>query len=329
MINRFVFRLLILFDYQCLLWFVSITAITGFLGSINWHKRMSMRERKNMVKFSRFTQDLFIAIVSAVIGGVFTYFAGESQPINTSNIQIHIDGHEKTVSSDEISRLYAENISLQEKIEGLNKDLSDANQELQEVLNTAESNKALKEENQKNLAAMQENIQTLQLENSNLKSENDKLKSEILELKSTSQINIPTEAIVQPVENIPQNTENAGGDSVLLCNLDYITGKRMYLRGIETDNMGQEQSNVISTCNNRFIINGEYSTITGTMFISEKQKNYGKPHIKLYGDDNVLYDMQLEPGDQPIEFSVDISGVQQLDVKLYQNTHISELRLNK
>ena len=286
-----------------------------------------------MVKLSKFTKELLIAAIaatiSATITGYFTFMAGKAQAADVSNITVHIDGQEQIVNADEIATLYTENMSLQESINNLNEELSNVNLKLQEESKAAESNQELAEKSQQNVANLQESIKTLQTENSDLRLENEKLTSEILTLKNASQINVPTEAMVQPVETVSNNEERAEGNSVLLCNLDYITGKRMYLHGTETDNMGQEQSNVISTCNNRFIINGEYSTITGTMFISEKQKNYGEPHIKIYGDDDILYDLQLEPGDQPVDFSVDISGVQQLDVKLYQNTYVSEFRLNK
>lgn len=286
-----------------------------------------------MVKLSKFTKELLIAAISATISstitGYFTFMAGKAQAADVSNITVHIDGQEQIVNADEIATLYTENMSLQESINNLNEELSNVNLKLQEESKAAESNQELAEKSQQNVANLQESIKTLQTENSDLRLENEKLTSEILTLKNASQINVPTEAMVQPVETVSNNEERAEGNSVLLCNLDYITGKRMYLHGTETDNMGQEQSNVISTCNNRFIINGEYSTITGTMFISEKQKNYGEPHIKIYGDDDILYDLQLEPGDQPVDFSVDISGVQQLDVKLYQNTYVSEFRLNK
>ena len=106
--------------------------------------------------------------------------------------------------------------------------------------------------------------------------------------------------------------------AVLIANLDYFTGNSVgTLSHSVKDNMGNMQYNCISgNFNNVYKINGKYRKIGGILFQSYEDRS--EPNggtIEIYGDGKLLYKASVEAGVEPIDFSVDITGV--LEMKIY------------
>lgn len=282
-----------------------------------------------MSKRQKSIMDYIVPIICALLSGILGLFAGcqleENRLENNATVTLYVNGNETEITSDIVNDLYNQNISLQNDIKKLNLDLSDSNEQLRQWMKQSEIY-----ENQ--VVSLQNDFQILKDTNAKLSSENELLKSKNGNLEQElSSLKVPNSSIETPtILSTETTSESMDTDSILLCNLDCITGTMIHLTSTVTDNLGNEQSNVInSTFSNTFILNGQYHTLTGTIFLSQRVKNYGRPHIEVYGDGNILFDMQMEPGDRPFPFSIDISGVQELEVKTYRNTFISECRINR
>ena len=90
------------------------------------------------------------------------------------------------------------------------------------------------------------------------------------------------------------------------------------------DNLGNTQYNCLYYyaylgsyyIDNTYKINGEYSRISGTLFLTYDNKNTTtKPTIEIYGDGKLLYTATVTGGVEPISFNVDLTGV--LELKFY------------
>lgn len=87
------------------------------------------------------------------------------------------------------------------------------------------------------------------------------------------------------------------------------------------DNVGNTHSYAFGTNNGRnyntYLVNRNYSTLTGTLFMTEEAKDYNhRINFYVYGDDKLLYSTDIQGGDKPINISVDITGVVSLRIEM-------------
>lgn len=86
------------------------------------------------------------------------------------------------------------------------------------------------------------------------------------------------------------------------------------------DNLGQERLGAVDfqsdfyVCENAYDINGQYSTISGTLFQKyEKRRATSEPStLWIYGDGVLLFQSDMKGGMDPVDFSVSLAGVQKL-----------------
>ena len=66
-----------------------------------------------------------------------------------------------------------------------------------------------------------------------------------------------------------------------------------------------------------YFLNGNYSKIKGTLFMDYEDKDYNhRTLFYIYGDGELLYSEDIQGGENPIDFSVDISGVKILRIEM-------------
>lgn len=104
---------------------------------------------------------------------------------------------------------------------------------------------------------------------------------------------------------------------VYLNELDYFDGSPFYCvqyRDNETDNYGNTYKYALWITQEegaRFYLAGNYSTLTGTCAMHDRQRNTSASgYIEIYGDEVLLYTSPTMVSDsQPQDFSIDISNV--------------------
>ncbi|NPV63628.1 MAG: hypothetical protein HPY61_13575 [Methanotrichaceae archaeon] len=68
-----------------------------------------------------------------------------------------------------------------------------------------------------------------------------------------------------------------------------------------------------------FNLNGEYSRLVGLLGLDDNTYNdIGKVKVSFIGDDRDLLDVDMVPGDLPINVDIDVSGVRRLIVRVSQ-----------
>lgn len=104
--------------------------------------------------------------------------------------------------------------------------------------------------------------------------------------------------------------------NVWIKDLDYFTGEKWYIYDKGKDNVGKEHSDAVAgNMENTYLINGQYSAVSGTLFQREEHKSDNRSStLKIYGDGKLLYDAEVGGGIQPIDFRVDITGVLELKI---------------
>lgn len=88
------------------------------------------------------------------------------------------------------------------------------------------------------------------------------------------------------------------------------------------DNLGRERLGALDfqsdfyVSQNIYVVDGHYSTVSGTLFQKyEKRNATNKPStLKIYGDNVLLFHSDMKGGMNPVNFSVDITGVQELRI---------------
>lgn len=124
---------------------------------------------------------------------------------------------------------------------------------------------------------------------------------------------------------------SASEDAVSFADLDYfnsnMTNGFMGTTASVKDNTGTVHTDAfkLSSKNSvnsghwcEYLINGEYSRISGTAFISYDQRNIYSSNsvLRIYGDDKLLYTSDyFTSGSVPQSFSVDLTGVDKLKVQ--------------
>lgn len=84
-----------------------------------------------------------------------------------------------------------------------------------------------------------------------------------------------------------------------------------------TDNLGQvHYESIYNDFSSMYLLNGQYTAISGTLFQNyECRSSSREASLKVYGDGELLYQAKMSGGVQPIDFSVDITGVLELEVR--------------
>ena len=140
---------------------------------------------------------------------------------------------------------------------------------------------------------------------------------------------LPVRAVGEAVGKIVQwegktnsvylGSHTGDGPAVWLQDLDYYTGKSWETESSMTDNLGKEHTNIIhsnSNINNTYKLNGQYSMLSGTLFQQyQYRSDYHNTEFAVYGDGRLLYSAQMCGGIDPIDFTVDLSGVLELKIE--------------
>lgn len=109
--------------------------------------------------------------------------------------------------------------------------------------------------------------------------------------------------------------------AVMLADLDYFTGWKT-MQKAEKDNLGNNYNQaIVYNFNNAYILNGQYSAISGTFFQKyDRRSDSDISYLEIYGDGKLLYQAQMTQGIQPIDFYVDLTGVLKLEVNFYSGS---------
>ena len=108
--------------------------------------------------------------------------------------------------------------------------------------------------------------------------------------------------------------------AVWLQDLSYFTGEDLEVQSSEKDNLGTVRQDVIRgnvRWNNTYLLNGQYSAISGTLFqrYANRSDTEEVTTLKIYGDGSLLYSAKMAGGIAPIDFHVDLTGVLDLRVE--------------
>ncbi len=116
---------------------------------------------------------------------------------------------------------------------------------------------------------------------------------------------------------------------VLLKDLTPILGELIEINEMNTDNYGEEHDNVMgsnylsihynerSSKSATYKLGGQYSRITGSFYKCWRYREYSNSgNLYIYGDEQLLYSYKhMGTGDAPIQFDVDINGVDMLKIE--------------
>ena len=138
-----------------------------------------------------------------------------------------------------------------------------------------------------------------------------------------------SEAVGKTVQWEPKTNSVYLGDhkadkpAVWLQDLDYFMGKDLEVEATEKDNLGNARQEVIVARNgfdNTYLLNGQYSAISGTSFMLYNYRSVNtESELLIYGDGELLYSAKMAKGIKPIDFYVDLTGVLELRVE-YDST---------
>lgn len=106
-----------------------------------------------------------------------------------------------------------------------------------------------------------------------------------------------------------------------------LDGSKKQIKSIE-DKLGNTYENVLEytygdeEARDIYVINREYKTFKGTLFVPQDRKatyddwSYmDQFYFSVYGDDDLLYrSPQMTSKQYPVDFEIDISGVEQLSI---------------
>lgn len=111
--------------------------------------------------------------------------------------------------------------------------------------------------------------------------------------------------------------------AVWLCDLDYYYQQGYWNLGRETiDNLGNKHQKSLylkSDYSDNHIVyklNGQYSKLTGYFYqLYDHRSDDYKTTLNVYGDGELLYSASVGRGIDPIEFSIDLTGVLELKIQ--------------
>lgn len=112
--------------------------------------------------------------------------------------------------------------------------------------------------------------------------------------------------------------------AVWIKDLDYFVGQdwTIYDEDDGKDNVGVAHDGAVSNkyygeYSYTYLINGQYSAISGTLFQKYKYRSDMEPStLKIYGDGELLYSAEMKGGVKPLDFYVSVVGVLELEVVL-------------
>ena len=111
--------------------------------------------------------------------------------------------------------------------------------------------------------------------------------------------------------------------AVLLQDLTYFTGEKLYESDYLTDNLGNQQYQAIGNhwsnnfFENTYLINGQYTKMKGTFFQQfDHRSDEDENVLRIYGDGVLLKTMIVYGGVLPIDFEIDLTGVLELTVEI-------------
>lgn len=113
--------------------------------------------------------------------------------------------------------------------------------------------------------------------------------------------------------------------AVLLQDLDYFKGTGWVTKGTVKDNLGQVRTNAFEGAsdngngNATYKLNGQYTMLSGTFFQPYNNRSDGvsdNTTLEIYADDALIYSAEMMGGIEPINFTLDMTGVLELRVRL-------------
>jgi hypothetical protein len=94
-----------------------------------------------------------------------------------------------------------------------------------------------------------------------------------------------------------------------------------YLKELLIDNLGNTHQNAFGYHSGNSIIyklNGQYSRLSGVFYWLYSQRSNGsKAQLVIYGDNETIYNKEISYLDEPLDVSLDITGV--LELKIYMD----------
>ena len=84
---------------------------------------------------------------------------------------------------------------------------------------------------------------------------------------------------------------------------------------------GLGNGSMSSKASKTYRIDGKYSQMTGTFFLPVDRSNVSPHYVSVLGDGVVLYQSYVRGGSSSLNFSINISGVQDLTVVMYGNNN--------
>jgi len=127
----------------------------------------------------------------------------------------------------------------------------------------------------------------------------------------------------EPPTTTPDTPDVPKAAKVLLKDIDYFVSKNgsdgdFDNIGTVNDNLGVLRTNCLSGRNSTadliYKINSEYNYIAGTLFQTQDGRNDAGAVLTIYGDGERLYSQAMHKGVEPIDFIVEIIGVNDLTV---------------
>lgn len=131
---------------------------------------------------------------------------------------------------------------------------------------------------------------------------------------------------------------SSGKPAMYLSEMDYFAGdKTINTAAQDKDNFGRQYHNciighggsyAIGTTERSFLLNGQYSALTGTFY---QRYDYRSALVSgafyVYGDDRIIYSCEFDEdstGNEPIDFNVDLTGVLKLRIVFEYTEKASE-----
>ena len=108
-----------------------------------------------------------------------------------------------------------------------------------------------------------------------------------------------------------------------LADMDYFSGTSSVKTSESlNDNTGSTHYHCMTGNFNRiYLLNGQYSNLTGTIFQKHDYRSYtmasNKPGLRIYGDGELIYDGTFKSGDtgiEPVDFNINLTGVLKLEI---------------
>lgn len=107
---------------------------------------------------------------------------------------------------------------------------------------------------------------------------------------------------------------------VWLCDIDYFDKSGDWVLGeTTTDNLGisHQHSIYVDSEWNRYItfrLDEKYKTLSGMWYMKYEYRTYGGSTLYIYGDDDLLWQGTVSGGIEPMQFTIDVTGVSVLKI---------------